>query len=96
MGQVGCADTGIVLARGPQGATLYARGRDIEEVEHAVLFSGDTCRWTILGEAAEVRRSETRKWSWSLPPVLRSPENVKGGHQRGVSQPEAALVLMAP
>jgi hypothetical protein len=61
LGQVGCADTGLVLARGPQGATLYARGRDIEEVEHAVSFSGDTCRWTILGEAHEVQLSETRK-----------------------------------
>jgi RecA-family ATPase len=60
-GIVGCADTGLVLARGPQGATLYARGRDIEEVEHAISFSKDTCRWTILGEAAEVQMSETRK-----------------------------------
>jgi Winged helix-turn-helix DNA-binding len=60
-GIVGCADTGLVLARAPQGATLYARSRDIEEVEHAISFSKDTCRWTILGEAAEVQMSETRK-----------------------------------
>jgi hypothetical protein len=50
-----------VLSRGPQGSTLYVRGRDIEEAEHAVAFNGDTCRWTILGEATEVKRSETRK-----------------------------------
>jgi AAA domain len=60
LGTIGCADTGMVLAKGPHGASLYVRGRDVEESEHAVTFSGDTCRWTILGEAAEVRRSETR------------------------------------
>jgi hypothetical protein len=61
LGQVGCADTGLVLVRTTQGSTLYVRGRDIEEKEHAVLFSRDTCRWTILGEAGEVQKSETRK-----------------------------------
>jgi hypothetical protein len=61
LGQIGCADTGLILARGSQGTSLYVRGRDIEESEHAVSFSADTCRWTVLGDAAEVRRSETRK-----------------------------------
>ena len=60
LGQVGCADTGMVLNKGPQGASLYVRGRDIEESEYAVNFSPDTCRWTIIGNAADVRRSETR------------------------------------
>jgi hypothetical protein len=59
-GIAGCADTGLVLARGPQGTTLYARGRDIEEIELAVSFSSDTCRWSVLGEAAAILRSETR------------------------------------
>jgi hypothetical protein len=36
------------------------RGRDVEEAEHAVLFDSATCRWTILGEAAEIHRSESR------------------------------------
>jgi DNA-binding transcriptional ArsR family regulator len=61
LGQVGCADTGMVLSKGPQGASLYLRGRDIEEAEKAVVFNADTCRWQILGEAAEVRKSDTRK-----------------------------------
>ena len=60
LGTIGCADTGLVLAKGPQGASLYVRGRDIDEREHAVSFSKDNCRWTILGEASEVRRSDTR------------------------------------
>jgi hypothetical protein len=33
---------------------------DVEEQEHAMLFNADTCRWTILGDAAEVQRSYTR------------------------------------
>ena len=60
LGLVGCADTALVLARGGQGTTLYIRGRDEEESEHAVTFNKETCRWVVLGEAAEVRRSDTR------------------------------------
>jgi hypothetical protein len=60
LGLAGCADTSLVLNRTAQGTTLYLRGRDIEEAEHAVSFDPITCRWTILGEAAEIHRSETR------------------------------------
>jgi len=28
LGQIGCADTGLILARGSQGTSLYVRGRD--------------------------------------------------------------------
>jgi RecA-family ATPase len=61
LGQIGCADTGLILARGTQGTSLYVRGRDVEESEHAITFNADTCRWKVLGDAVEVRRSETRK-----------------------------------
>jgi hypothetical protein len=60
LGLVGCGDTGMILARTSQGTTLYTRGRDIEEQAHAVLFNKETCRWKLLGDAAEVQRSETR------------------------------------
>lgn len=60
LGLTGCADTVLVLARSTQGTTLYVRGRDIEEAEHAVNFDASGCRWNIVGEAAEVQRSETR------------------------------------
>ena len=59
LGLVGCADTALVLARTPQGTTLYVRGRDVEESEHAISFDPETCRWSVVGEAVEVRRSET-------------------------------------
>jgi hypothetical protein len=61
LGQIGCADTGLVLARSQKGTTLYVRGRDVEERECAMEFVPGTCRWRMLGEAAEVHRSDTRK-----------------------------------
>jgi hypothetical protein len=60
LGLPGCADTILVLNRSSQGTTLYVRGRDIEEAEHAVTFDKIACRWTILGDATEVHRSKER------------------------------------
>jgi RecA-family ATPase len=60
LGLAGCADTVLVLNRSSQGTTLYVRGRDIEEAEHAVSFDRNTCRWTILGNASDVQRSDQR------------------------------------
>ena len=37
---------------------LYVRGRDIEE---ALVFSKDSCRWTIQGPASEVHKSNERE-----------------------------------
>jgi hypothetical protein len=59
-GFTGAADTVLVLARTSQGSTLYARGRDIEEIETAVQFDKLTGRWSVLGAASEVRRSDER------------------------------------
>ena len=60
LGLAGCVDTPIILSGSSQGMTLYVRGRDIEEAEHAIAFDKETCRWTIKGDAAEVHRSDTR------------------------------------
>src|SRR5262249_49620146 len=60
LGLAGCADTSAILSRSSKGTTLYLRGRDVEEQEHAVVFNAETCRWTILGDAAEVQRSYAR------------------------------------
>ena len=43
-----------------KGTTLYVRGRDIEEGERAIVFGNETCKWTLLGDAAEVYRSDSR------------------------------------
>jgi RecA-family ATPase len=61
LGLSGCADTIMVLNRGASGTTLYGRGRDTEEFERAVEFVKETCQWRLLGDAADVRRSDTRK-----------------------------------
>jgi hypothetical protein len=50
LGLTGCADTTLVLDRkGGGSCTLYGRGRDTEEIEQAVQFGKESCRWSILG-----------------------------------------------
>ena len=60
LGLSGAADTTMVLDRDRNGATLYGRGRDIEEIESAVEFNNETCRWQVLGQATQVRRTDER------------------------------------
>ncbi|SFU78066.1 IclR helix-turn-helix domain-containing protein [Methylobacterium sp. 174MFSha1.1] len=60
-GITGAADTILILDRGGQGTTLYARGRDIEEIETALLFDKQSGAWSAQGPAAEVRRSDERQ-----------------------------------
>jgi RecA-family ATPase len=60
LGLSGAADAALILDRDGNGATLYGRGRDVEEVEVAVSFDKATCRWNILGAASEVRRTRLR------------------------------------
>jgi hypothetical protein len=58
-GVTGAADAVLVLSRGTKGTTLYGRGRDIEEIETAM--RSDAGRWSILGDADEVRKSDERR-----------------------------------
>lgn len=60
LGLSGAADTTIVLDRDSNGATIYGRGRDIEEIESAVEFDKENCRWFMIGPAQEVRRTDER------------------------------------
>jgi RecA-family ATPase len=60
-GLTGAVDTILVLKKTAAGATLYARGRDIEEAELAVQFDRTACRWNVLGDAGEVRLSDERR-----------------------------------
>ncbi len=61
LGLSGAADAILVLDREGSGVTMYARGRDIEEIETAVEFDRGACRWRVLGQASDVRRSDERK-----------------------------------
>jgi hypothetical protein len=61
LGLTGCADGVAIIKRNGQGTSLYLRGRDIEEQELAIVFDKARCRWSILGGAEDVHRSDTRK-----------------------------------
>lgn len=58
-GLTGAADSTMVLSRDSDGAKLYGRGRDVEEIEKALRFEDG--RWTALGDADEVKRSGERR-----------------------------------
>jgi hypothetical protein len=61
-GLAGAADTIIVIERSNTGGfTFDVRGRDVEAAQLGASFDRETCRWAILGDAAEVQRSDTRK-----------------------------------
>jgi hypothetical protein len=61
-GTTGAVDTVLVMASSKAGgAVLDIRGRDVESAELAIQFNKDSCRWTVLGAAAEVQQSDQRK-----------------------------------
>jgi hypothetical protein len=59
-GVSGAADTILVMAAKQSGTVLDIRGRDVESSELAIEFNKNTCRWRVLGNAAEVHVSEQR------------------------------------
>jgi AAA domain len=85
LGLSAAADTILIMKRQAGAVTLHVRGRDIEEAEMAMQFNKETCRWAILGAAAEVHRSAERKQ------VLAALDNASGG--LGVSEIVAAARL---
>jgi AAA domain-containing protein len=60
LGLTGAADTILIMKRQSGAVILHVRGRDIEEAEKALQFDKGTCRWSILGEAADVTLSAER------------------------------------
>lgn len=71
-GLTGAADAILILGRSSRGCTLGGRGRDLEEFELAISFNSESCRWSVLGDAADVQRSKERKAIISL--LDRSPK----------------------
>lgn len=62
LGLQGGVDTIAILKKSGGGIILYVKGRDLkEEIEKAVAFDDETCRWHVLGEAAVIHQSDTRK-----------------------------------
>lgn len=63
-GLTGAADTTLVLKResiNSADAVLYARGRDIQEAELALIFGQNDCRWEVVGEAWEYRMAKEKR-----------------------------------
>jgi hypothetical protein len=51
--------------------TLAGRGRDVEDVEVVVSFDRGSYRWRVMGETAEVRRTDERSVCWNTLPIPR-------------------------
>jgi hypothetical protein len=83
LGLTGAVDTILVLTRKAQDATLHVRGRDIENEESlAMRFDKGTCKWTVLGAAAEVHRSDERARVLALlqnTPLQNTPDGFRVG-----------------
>jgi hypothetical protein len=60
LGLNGAADTILIISRRAGEVTLHVDGRDVEKAEHAIEFNRATCRWTLLGSAADVHQSDQR------------------------------------
>ena len=71
LGLTGAPDTIMILRRDGENCTLRAKGRDLEEIEKAVQFDAETCTWTVLGEAKDVRQSDQRS---AITEVLKEAE----------------------
>jgi hypothetical protein len=84
-GLSGAADAFLVLKKSSAGATLAGRCRDTEDVDLAVQFSQETCRWIILGDAVQVQRSDQRAR------VLAALENAPDGLSVRAIMAEAQL-----
>jgi RecA-family ATPase len=62
LGLAGAADAILVIDRKSDGGVrLYGRSRDVDEIDKAMEFNRETCRWTILGENADVSRSREQR-----------------------------------
>jgi hypothetical protein len=72
-GLTGAADAIIILNRTSQGCTLAGRGRDLQEFELAVKFDTDVCRWSELGNSADVQRSSARSGILALLQLSEKP-----------------------
>jgi AAA domain len=96
LGLTGGVDTIAIIRRSAKGITLHVEGRDlIDAVEKAVRFDRETCRWTILGDAAEVQRSADR--SRVLAALQNAPEGLSTSEiisAAGLGSRNAADVLL--
>ena len=79
-----CADAVLLLDQNAGGATLDVCGRDVSEKQMALSF--DKGRWSLQGEAADIRLSAERQ---NILDVLRD-------HNQAMTPKEIAEVLDVP
>ncbi|AUX76290.1 AAA family ATPase [Sinorhizobium fredii] len=92
LGLTAAADAILVINKTAQGTSLYGRGRDVDEIDKALRFDSDTARWAIIGERAEVERSDQRRAIIKLleeagpqaPKEIAAALNRKDGNIRGL------------
>jgi hypothetical protein len=61
LGLTGAPDSILILKRDTAGNfVLHGKGRDLVEIEKAMVFDREACLWRIEGDAADVRRSSER------------------------------------
>jgi RecA-family ATPase len=73
LGLTGAPDSILVLKRDSSGAVLHGRGRDLTEIEKAMTFHSDFCRWQIIGNAQEVKRSREQEKILNVIPATGEP-----------------------
>jgi hypothetical protein len=96
VGLTGVADAVLVMRRerGRHDAALFVMGRDVEEQELALSWSGQFCTWSLLGDAQEYRISKERSEVVSV--VRRAGRPVRAGEVAaalGKSQPTVRKLL---
>lgn len=91
-GLTGAADGVLVLKRdiGTGNATLYVRGRDVEENETSVRFNRDNGTWELLGAASEVGRTSERQAIRDV--LLTAPKGLKAGEIADLTGKKAAAI----
>ena len=89
------ADTILVLACTSTGATLHARGRDIADSETALQRDTPSGGWTLLGPAADVRRSLERRQILDILAAAGAPVAVKDiMRAAGIGRRSAADIML--
>jgi hypothetical protein len=89
LGLTGGVDNIAVLKRKAGAVTLHIEGRDLEDqIEKAIFFDRETCRWSILGEAPRCSAPgngsafwmplRTHRTEWLSVRLLRPPRSSPG------------------
>jgi hypothetical protein len=98
IGVTASADATLLLKRqrGKDEAKLFVTGRDVEEREMALIWSKETCSWTLEGTAADAKRSAERREiiAWLTTHGRATPMLVAAGLEKNYHTTKALLAKM--